>query len=838
MRSIRFLYVLGEGVTLLAAAGFIFLLVDGFQQDIKDRYQQNQIIELDKMDVLFYAFLEDNKTAFESFAHVPAKEAAAVLLTGFSDVYFVDETLKISRILKKTGRSYIFDGLDLSHNKLAGFLKTVQESSPRFSSMYRSAETEELSTYLALKSGPEWLVGRIGLENLRRTLQRIADYTRSILIIASKDGYVLSSSWEPLPFQVLPEHARDVAINDQTYFYARKSSAILDNDIVILTPHSLADSLLANARRFSWFFVGVIFALFLLKMVWQYVFFLRPLARFSAFIGHWSPEKGLSAPPVRSLAYQEITLLNDTFQEMTRRISTIFDQLTNSEAQLRASESRMRGILDSLNTGVCAVSKDTSTIIYTNPAMARILGLPPDQIIGQHCKELLCISEGDCPFHGVQTLKASMEGELQTAEARRIPVLKSMSPVMLGDQECMLESFIDLTALKAAEAEKDRLEEQLMQARKMEAIGKLAGGVAHDFNNLLQAINGYTDMALEELGTDHPVHTYLKEVAQAGARAADLVAQLLAFGRRQILRPAYLELNGVVTHLLKMLGRLIGEDIHLDFLPGHPLDAVYADRGMVEQILMNLCINARDAMPHGGHLTIATGNRVFTEEDLERYPWSRPGRFVYITITDTGHGMDEETLAHIFEPYFTTKEVGKGTGLGLATVYGIVSQHNGLIHARSRPGEGAAITVCLPAQAAPAPVPEEKQEGPAAGGNETILLAEDDESIRALAKAILDHAGYSVLEAANGREAQALFDQHAEAIHLLLLDVVMPEMGGRAVYDHAKQRKPGVRALFASGYNENAIHANFVLEEGLHFIQKPYERKQLLARVREILDTP
>jgi len=831
------MYALGEVLTFVAVAGFVSLLVILFQRGIKEDYLQNQLIELEKMDVLFYTFLDDNKKAFEAFSALSGKESTSTLMTGFSDIYYVNESLTIARILKKSDRSHIFTGLDLSSNKLALFLNSITSPAPEFSSMYRSAETEELSTYLVLKSGSEWLVGRIGLENLRRNLQSIAEYMRSILIVASKDGYVLSSSWDPLPFQVLPEATQGMlTINGQPYLFSRKHSDILDNDIVILTPQTLIDNILGNGRNFSILFISVIFTLLLIKTLWQSLFFIRPLTRFSAFISAWSPDRGLNAPPAYSLAYTELTVLNDTFQEMTQRISTMFEKLKSNEASLRDSESRMRGILDSLNTGVCAVSKDSSTIIYANPAMAQMLGRPVDQITGQYCRDLLCISSTPCPFEDVEQSENPIEGELRSPDDQRIPVLKSVSFVTLGGQECMLESFIDLTSLRAAEEEKARLEEQLLQARKMEAIGKLAGGVAHDFNNLLQAINGYTDMALGELDESHPAHVYLKEVAQAGTRAADLVAQLLAFGRRQILRPAYLDINNVISHLLKMLGRLIGEDIHLEFLPGIPMGTIWADRGMIEQILMNLCINARDAMPNGGSLTIATGNREFTEADSEKYPWSVPGRFVFVSIKDSGCGMDADTLEHIFEPFFTTKEMGKGTGLGLATVYGIVSQHNGLIHAESSPGQGTLITVCLPEQNAPERAPEHKAETSLPEGRETILLAEDNESIRSLTAMLLRKAGYTVLEASNGMEAQTLFKQNADQIDLLLLDVVMPEMSGRAVYENAKQIKPSIRALFASGFNENIIHTNYVLDEGLHFIQKPYERAQLLSRVREVLD--
>jgi two-component system, cell cycle sensor histidine kinase and response regulator CckA len=338
------------------------------------------------------------------------------------------------------------------------------------------------------------------------------------------------------------------------------------------------------------------------------------------------------------------------------------------------------------------------------------------------------------------------------------------------------------------------------------------------------------------LENGHSARVLLEEVIQASTRAANIVAQLLAYGRRQILRPAFLEVNDVITHLMKMLERLIGENIQLNSVLGSHVDTVYADRGMVEQVLMNLCINARDSMPNGGILTIASGNIFFDEADCERQPWAKPGAFVFMSIMDTGCGMDPDTLKQIFEPFFTTKGVGKGTGLGLSTVYGIISQHNGLIHAQSVPGKGTTISVFLPARKNAALLQEMESEAPIPGGNEIILLAEDDESVRKLVRTVLEKAGYTVMEASNGVEAERLFKGHSQTIDLLLLDVIMPEMGGRAVFDKAKDIKPSIRALFASGFSEDAIHTNFILEEGLNFVQKPYERKLLLKRVREVLD--
>jgi CheY-like chemotaxis protein len=323
---------------------------------------------------------------------------------------------------------------------------------------------------------------------------------------------------------------------------------------------------------------------------------------------------------------------------------------------------------------------------------------------------------------------------------------------------------------------------------------------------------------------------------KAGNRAATLVRQLLAFSRRQVLEMRDVDLNEAVSDMLKMLRRLIGEHIALDFHAGHALGIVRADVGQMGQVLANLCVNARDAMPDGGTLTIETENVRIDEEYCQSHAWAKPGRFVLLSVTDTGCGMDSEILEKIFEPFFTTKGVGKGTGLGLSTVYGLVKQHEGMIHAYSEIGKGTAFKIYLPIVERLANGVGNKLEGDVAGGTETILLAEDDEMLRKLTRTILERAGYTVLTAGDGEEALEVFAQHADAIDLLLFDVMMPRLGGCAAYERIRGQRPGVRVLFASGYSMNAVHTNFVLEEGLALIQKPAQREDLLRAVRAALD--
>ncbi len=383
--------------------------------------------------------------------------------------------------------------------------------------------------------------------------------------------------------------------------------------------------------------------------------------------------------------------------------------------------------------------------------------------------------------------------------------------------------------------DRKQLEEQLYQAQKMEAVGHLAGGVAHDFNNLLQVIQGYGEMALEE-SKGRTSHDDLKQVLGAADRATTLVRQLLAFSRKQILTLEDMDLSIVVSDLAKMIRRVIGAHIAFNIHSEPGLKSIHADKGQFEQILMNLCVNARDAMPNGGTLTIETSNAKLDDSFCNINTWARPGHYVVLSVADTGIGMDEETRRHIFDPFFTTKEVGKGTGLGLSTVFGIVRQHDGLIHASSEAGVGTTFRIYLPMLTREMSTAQEEEIAPPQGGAETILLADDDEGVRSVAKAILHSAGYTVLTAVDGENAIRVFDENADEIDLALLDVVMPKLGGRAVYDHIREARPKTSILFASGYSTGGIHTDFILDEGMRLLLKPYQRDTILREVRDALD--
>ncbi len=390
---------------------------------------------------------------------------------------------------------------------------------------------------------------------------------------------------------------------------------------------------------------------------------------------------------------------------------------------------------------------------------------------------------------------------------------------------------------KKLEEQRARLSAQLAQAQKMESVGRLAGGVAHDFNNMLGVILGHTEVALEEVGPGDPMRETLEEIRKAAVHSADLTRQLLAFARRQTVAPRVVDLNATVQGMLSMLQRMIGEDIHLAWEPDAALWPVRVDPSQLDQILFNLCVNARDAIRGVGTLSIRTGNRTLTEAFCAEHPGSSPGDFAMLTVRDDGSGMDTETVSHLFEPFFTTKGIGEGTGLGLATVYGAVKQNHGFIEVRSEPGKGTTFTIYLPRYGtASAPQAAAESAGPLRGGRETILVVEDEEGLLKLTRTVLERQGYTVIASAVPSDALRAAREHAGPIHLLVTDVVMPDMNGRDLAGNLRELHPDLKCLFMSGYPSDVITDEGVLKSGVTFLQKPFSARVLTESIRKALE--
>ena len=395
---------------------------------------------------------------------------------------------------------------------------------------------------------------------------------------------------------------------------------------------------------------------------------------------------------------------------------------------------------------------------------------------------------------------------------------------------------ISLLAMVQDISERQLLETQLNHAQKMEAVGQLAGGIAHDFNNILQVILAYSARLAERFPPGSNERADLREVANAAEKAVGLTRQMLAFGRRQVMHRHDISLNDLLDKLILMLRPVIGEHITLEFIPGSHIGTINADPGQIEQVLMNLCANARDAMPDGGRLVIETENVTVDTEYVQTHPWAREGRYVLLSVSDTGIGMEPDIIGRIFDPFFTTKEEGQGTGLGLAGAYGIIKQHEGMIQVYSEPGHGTTFKVYLPIVDRLARTVGKKIEGRVVGGNETVLLAENEASIRQLIEHVLRRAGYTVLPAADGEEAVAIFLARPGEIDLVISDMIMPHKTGQMVYHEVREIRPDIPFIFTSGYNANGLSREIESARKSAFIQKPFDVSSLLRVIRQLLD--
>ena len=508
------------------------------------------------------------------------------------------------------------------------------------------------------------------------------------------------------------------------------------------------------------------------------------------------------------------------------------------QENLRRSELNFRSLVTNAPYGICRCDS-TGKLLDVNPAFLELLGYSSaEELIGQHAYDLY--ADADQWFDLADFLRASTPFKGLTAEWKRkdgstTGVRVSGRSVTNGRQEgVVFELFSeDVT-------ERRTLEQQLRQSQKMEAIGRLAGGIAHDFNNLLMVISGYSEFLIERLGGQPELRSPAQEIASASERASSLTRQLLAFSRKQMLAPKIVDLNGVVTENLKLLTRVIGEDIDLVMTPATDLWPVRADSGQIEQVIMNLAVNARDAMPSGGKLTIETSNVTLDEEYARFHAPLRPGDYVMLALTDTGAGMDTDTQSRIFEPFFTTKGT-KGTGLGLSTVYGIVKQSGGYIWVESEVGKGTTFNIYLPrvasvGEAAMAQAPVRVEPKAVEPGTETVLLVEDEANLRYLARQFLEKQGYTVIEAADGAVAMQIAVAHEGVIHLLLTDVIMPGMNGRELAQRISEIRPNVKILYMSGYTENVVGQDGTLDPGVRLLQKPFNLRDLKTTVREVLD--
>ncbi len=522
-------------------------------------------------------------------------------------------------------------------------------------------------------------------------------------------------------------------------------------------------------------------------------------------------------------------------------ISRDITQRKQAEEALRESEAFQRAMIDCSPVAIYSVDFE-GRVLSWNTSAERIFGWTEEEVKGrplpilpedrqeeyQTLRERVMAGQR---FTGLEVVRRKKDGALFHGSLSAAPIRNSV-----GAMTGIIAAMEDITVHKQAEQEREKLQDQLLQAQKMESVGRLAGGVAHDYNNMLSVILGYTEMALDRVDASDPLHDDLTQVLSAARRSSDFTRQLLAFARRQTIAPKVLDINETIEAMLKMLRRLIGEDIDLLWKPAKAAWPVHMDPAQLDQILANLCVNARDAISGVGMITIETGSAAFDEAYCADHVGFLPGQYTMLGVSDDGCGMDPETLPHLFEPFFTTKKSGEGTGLGLATVYGIVKQNEGFINVYSEPGKGTTFRIYLPRHAGAAEKKMEKDRPKILSGKgETVLLVEDEPAIMKIGEKMLKSLGYRVLTATSPAEAESLAKEHAGDIHLLVTDVIMPGMNGRELADRLQASYPGLKVLYMSGYTANVIAHRAVLEEGVCFIQKPFSKQALAAKVREAL---
>lgn len=505
-----------------------------------------------------------------------------------------------------------------------------------------------------------------------------------------------------------------------------------------------------------------------------------------------------------------------------------------AEKAIRESGDYLHQIVNCIGDPIFVKDREHRFTLVNN-ALSSYFDLPAEELIGKTGLELLPEALGRSIWEDEERV---FETGKESLTEDTIPSRKGAERVFMTKKSLLIdrEGNRQIIGVLRDITDYKKLEAEFLQAQKMDAIGILAGGVAHDFNNLLNVINGYGELILDDLDAESPVRRDIQEIREAGGRAAELTSQLLALGRKQTLRPEIVDLNELIGRMSATLRRVIGEGIELSFMPHPRLRLVKVDPGQIHQVLMNLAINARDAMPQGGRLTIETSNADFDEADVRQHSLIREGPYVMLAVSDNGSGMDEETKLHLFEPFYTTKQKGKGTGLGLSTVYGIVKQSNGHIHFHSEIGKGTTFKIYFPQADGIVQSPEKEGESELSpGGSETVLVVEDEEAVRELVARILRERGYTVLEAADGRQALQLAKEYPDAIDLVITDVIMPGISGSALVSQLKSSRPQIKSLFVSGYEDDAIVRHGVLNSNSAFLQKPFTVENLMRKIREAL---
>lgn len=845
MRSARSIFIFNEVVTFFVILVMAFALVYMFQSHFKNTYIQSQEHNIDKVDLLIDRFLKERQREFTTITLRGIVDERDYLLNSFADVYYLDRNMVITRILKKARNSNIFKGYDLSKSRAGDFFKTLERGTGSFSSMFRSPENDTLSLYVAVKSGAGIIAGRIGLDSLTDELGSMVGFDGSILVFATEDGFVISSSNKEVPPHIdIGRDNNEISI-DKAYLVSSRKSESIDSRIVLLTPMSEVYQILSSTMVYYPILIAAVLLIMAGKILAQLFLFIRPLESFTSILGNWNPEKSAVSSAGFFSEIKEINFLYKTFYDKALQLKRSVLEIIDKEQEMRRIRIYLKSIIDSMPSVLIAVDRNFNVNEW-NSAAEKLTGIPSDETYGSNIFELI---------PGLKKIEKTL---LESSAGGRIIEIKRESFEFAGSRLYNLTIFPvgsendGNTGIRLDDVtELFRAEQNLVQSQKMEVIGTLAGGLAHDFNNILAAIMGsvsilqYRVKSSTDLDSDRDyLLKYLSMLEDSSLRASGVISRLLSLARKQDYDMKPVDLNKVISGVENICVNSFDKSISLSVKSYDREAMVKGDAVQLEQMLLNLCINGAHAMTimkgegesAGGILSITVSEIRADREFTVSHPEAGESKHYWtLSVEDTGIGISKKIIEKIFDPFFTTKAKGRGSGLGLSMVYGIVRLHGGFMDIYTEEGNGSRFVVYLPVLDTAASPDSYASVSEITRWSGTVLVIDDENVIRDVACELLSILGFTVLTASDGNEGLNLFSQNMGKIEFVILDMIMPGMTGLETFSKLREIKDDVKVLMSSGFrNDERIEKAISL--GVQgFLQKPYSMEQFSEAIKKLM---
>lgn len=848
MRSAKHTFVIIDILSFSLIISILFFILYFIQVNIKRDFIKSQKMEVRKIDTIFQSILNERNKEFNYFVRNESyRSYFASFFDNFSDLYILNEDYKIVKIYKKDKNSQLFIGYDFSNSQLYSFFRNIWTYTPSFSPLYMSAENEGLSIYIAAKLNNDIYVGRIGIDKINSIVKSISEYGDNIIILATKDGYIVSSTSFDIPFSVLPDYDQNEILLDQPYLYTRFRSNFLSNDIVMLTPMSKVYSIIRSIRNLYPLFFSLIFIIFVIKFIVQYSYIFKPLNHFYNRIRMWDSSNLFVSENEEESRIKEIKLLQEIFHQKTNQISHYIKDINEKKEEINHIKQYLRNIIDSMPSILITINTN-GVIQEWNEAASKYYDINASEAIGQEIWNLLPLFKKYRDIcNQVLTNKQSIEFKKELFKMNEDRYMNvTIFPLAENGNRGIAFRLEDVTQL-------ERAENMLRQSQKMDSLGMLAGGISHDFNNILGGIIGTISMLKVKMKNKEDLNDireifndYIAMIDDASHRASELVTQLLTISRKQEPSKTYFDLREVLVRIEKICRNTFDKSIDIQFDIPDTLCLVYADGGQIDQVVLNVCINANHAMTimrknaerNGGLLRVQL-ERVYADKtflknhlkaDVQSYYWK-------LIISDTGVGICSELMIKIFDPFFTTKSKDKGSGLGLSMVYSIIEQHNGFIDVYSEVDKGTSMNIYLPVPKDHILEREHISESEIIKGSGLVLVVDDELMIRHTYKEMLEECGYQVILAENGFEGVEQYEKYKDEIKLVILDMSMPRKSGIETYNELKVIKTDLKVLMASGFRQDERVMLSLTLGVCDFLQKPFTINQLSKIVSEIINS-